>query len=106
LSEGKGNNRLVKIGGGLIILAAFGIMLPAIFQYVAGLARMVILIVVALAAAYLLNLMMARQAVNRMRQKAEAAQAAAHANGEDSTSEGEGNNGGGDGSHDDADEKS
>lgn len=106
MSEGKGNSRLVKIGGGLIILAAFGIMLPAIFQYVAGLARMVILIVVALAAAYILNMLMARQAVQRMRQKAAAAQAGAQADTEDSTADANGRNGGGDGSHDDAAEKS
>ena len=73
MSEEKSNSRLVKIGGALIILAACGIMLPAIFQYVAGIGRMVILIVVALAAAYVLNMMMARQAINRMRAKARAA---------------------------------
>jgi len=67
LSEQKNNSLVVKIGGALIILAAAGIMLPAIFAYVAGIGRMVILIVVALAAAYFLNLLMARQAVNRMR---------------------------------------
>ncbi len=105
MSEGKDNNLLVKIGGGLIILAAFGIMLPAIFQYVAGLARMVILIVVALAAAYILNMMMARRAVNRMRQRAAEAEAR-NANQDDAKAEGNGNNGGGDGSHDDAAEKS
>ncbi len=86
---------MVKIGGGLIILAAFGIMLPAVFQYVAGLARMVILIVVALAAAYLLNLMLARQAVERMRKKAQTASAS---DGENSVSNANGNNGSGDGS--------
>lgn len=74
MSEEKSNNRLVKIGAALIILAACVIMLPAIFQYVAGIGRMVILIVVALAAAYLLNMMMARQAIDRMRRaKAQAA---------------------------------
>ena len=67
MSDNKNKNLLVKIGGALIILAAAGIMLPAIFAYVAGIGRMVILIVVALAAAYFLNLLMARQAVNRMR---------------------------------------
>ncbi|MBX9948765.1 MAG: hypothetical protein K2Y39_06370 [Candidatus Obscuribacterales bacterium] len=74
MSEEKGNGKLVKIGGALIILAAFGIMLPAVFQYVAGIGRMVILIVVALGFAYLLNMMMARQALERMR-RAKAASA-------------------------------
>jgi len=101
LSEEKGNGKLVKIGGALIILAAFGIMLPAIFQYVAGIGRMVILIVVALGFAYLLNMMMARQALERVR-RAKAA-AAGSDGGSDSagvdshhSQETNGKNGGGD----------
>ena len=105
MSEEKGNNRLVQIGGALIILAAAGIMLPAIFAYVAGIGRMVILIVVALAAAYLLNIMMARQAIDRMRR------AKAAASGQDGAQtnvagagKNSGNNGGGSGLPDDATE--
>ena len=67
MSEEKGNSKLVKIGGALIILAAFGIMLPAVFQFVAGIGRMVILIVVALGLAYVLNMLMARQALEKAR---------------------------------------
>lgn len=76
MSEEKGNSKPVKIGGALIILAAFGIMLPAVFQYVAGIGRMVILIVVALGLAYLLNIMMARQALERMRKNKASASSA------------------------------
>ncbi len=94
LSEDKGNGKLVKIGGALIILAAFGIMLPAIFQYVAGIGRMVILIVVALGFAYLLNMMMARQALERVR-RAKAAAAGSAAGGSSSTAGGSSNAAGG-----------
>ncbi len=98
MSEEKGNSKLVKIGGALIILAAFGIMLPAVFQYVAGIGRMVILIVVALGMAYLLNMMMARQALERVRRaKAAASSAGGSANSDASSvaSEGNGNGAGG-----------
>jgi hypothetical protein len=98
LSEEKGNSKLVKIGGALIILAAFGIMLPAVFQYVAGIGRMVILIVVALGMAYLLNMMMARQALEKVRRaKAAASSAGGSANSDASSvaSEGNGNGAGG-----------
>ncbi len=75
MSEGKDNNLLVKIGGGLIILAAFGIMLPAIFQYVAGLwACMRDTDCGGSGWLGILNMMMARRAVNRMRQRAAAAE--------------------------------
>lgn len=95
MSEEKGNGKLVKIGGALIILAAFGIMLPAIFQYVAGIGRMVILIVVALGFAYLLNMMMARQALERVRRAKAAAAGGARADSSHSH-ETNGKNGGGD----------
>lgn|GEM_PF-3646104 len=98
MSEEKGNSKLVKIGGALIILAAFGIMLPAVFQYVAGIGRMVILIVVALGMAYLLNMMMARQALEKVRRaKAAASSAGGSANSDASSvaSEGNGNGAGG-----------
>ena len=96
MSEDKGNGKLVKIGGALIILAAFGIMLPAIFQYVAGIGRMVILVVVALGFAYLLNMMMARQALERVRRaKAAAAAAGSAAGGSGSTAGGSSNAAGG-----------
>ena len=98
MSEEKGNSKLVKIGGALIILAAFGIMLPAVFQYVAGIGRMVILIVVALGMAYLLNMMMAKQALERVRRaKAAASSAGGSANSDASSvaSEGNGNGAGG-----------
>lgn len=75
MSEQKDSSLLVKIGGALIILAAFGIMLPAVFQFVAGVGRMVILIVVALGVAYLLNIIMARKALEKARKaRAEAAE--------------------------------
>jgi uncharacterized membrane protein YgcG len=85
LSDNKNNNLPVKIGAALIILAAAGIMLPAIFAYVAGIGRMVILIVVALAAAYFLNLLMARQAVNRMRKARAGANDGGDSNGENNS---------------------
>ncbi|MBA3856077.1 MAG: hypothetical protein C0507_04125 [Cyanobacteria bacterium PR.3.49] len=99
MSDNKNKNLLVKIGGALIILAAAGIMLPAIFAYVAGIGRMVILIVVALAAAYFLNLLMARQAVNRMRRARAGASDVTDA-GSDTHTSGP-NNGGSDGSNND-----
>lgn len=80
MSEQKDSSPLVKIGGALIILAAFGIMLPAVFQFVAGVGRMVILIVVALGVAYLLNMIMARKALEKARKaRAEAAEQVADA---------------------------
>ncbi|MCC6977823.1 MAG: hypothetical protein IT343_05845 [Candidatus Melainabacteria bacterium] len=85
MSDNKNNNLPVKIGAALIILAAAGIMLPAIFAYVAGIGRMVILIVVALAAAYFLNLLMARQAVNRMRKARAGANDGGDSNGENNS---------------------
>jgi uncharacterized membrane protein YgcG len=85
LSDNKNNNLPVKIGAALIILAAAGIMLPAIFAYVAGIGRMVILIVVALATAYFLNLLMARQAVNRMRKARAGANDGGDSNGENNS---------------------
>jgi hypothetical protein len=102
LSEEKGNSKLVKIGGALIILAACGIMLPAIFQFVAGVGRMVILIVVALGLAYLLNMMMARQALEKVR-KAKATAASAGGANETSASSGETNGNSGSGAEDIAD---
>lgn len=102
MSEEKGNSKLVKIGGALIILAACGIMLPAIFQFVAGVGRMVILIVVALGLAYLLNMMMARQAIEKVR-KAKATAASASGTNETSATSGETNGDSGTGAEDMAD---
>ncbi len=102
MSEEKGNSKLVKIGGALIILAACGIMLPAIFQFVAGVGRMVILIVVALGLAYLLNVMMARQALEKVR-KAKATAASAGVPNETSAASAQTNGNSGTGAEDIAD---
>lgn len=57
------------IGGAIVVLCAVAIMLPAIIGYVAGIGRLALFIVVAIAAAYFLNLLFARRAIRKMREK-------------------------------------
>jgi Ca2+/H+ antiporter len=57
------------IGGAIVVLCAVAIMLPAIIGYVAGIGRLALFIVVAIAAAYFLNLVFARRAIKKMREK-------------------------------------
>ncbi|HEY9785697.1 MAG TPA: hypothetical protein V6D17_09870 [Candidatus Obscuribacterales bacterium] len=68
----KSKREIIKIGvGALIVAAACGIMLPGIINLLAGIGRLVALIAMALAVAYVLNLVLAKNAINKRRKEDE-----------------------------------
>lgn len=71
--------RLKLIAGGIVVAAAFLIILPGLINYVAGIGRLIVLIVVALGLAYALNLLLARNAIDKAKRKNEADEAGSSA---------------------------